>query len=57
MTDKERQGGLANLSSLSIRRPIGVLACASVVVVVGLFFAGQLPLALLPQIIYPQIRV
>ena len=34
-----------------------MLACASVVVVVGLFFAGQLPLDLLPQIIYPQIRV
>ncbi|MFH2053250.1 MAG: efflux RND transporter permease subunit [bacterium] len=54
MSDPGRRGGL---SSLSIRRPIGVLACASVVVVVGLFFAGKLPLDLLPQIIYPQIRV
>jgi hydrophobe/amphiphile efflux-1 (HAE1) family protein len=44
------------LPSLSIRRPIGVLAAASVVVVVGLFYVGQLPLDLLPQIIYPQIR-
>ena len=44
------------LSSLSIKRPIGVLAAASVVVVIGLFYAGQLPLDLLPQIIYPQIR-
>jgi hydrophobe/amphiphile efflux-1 (HAE1) family protein len=44
------------LSNISIRRPIGVLAAASVVVVIGLFFAGQLPLDLLPQIIYPQIR-
>lgn len=50
-------GRRSGLSSLSIRRPIGVLACASVVVVVGLFFAGKLPLDLLPQIIYPQIRV
>jgi len=54
MTGRKQPGGL---SSLSIRRPIGVLACASVVVVVGLFFAGQLPLDLLPQIIYPQIRL
>lgn len=45
-----------NLPSLSIRRPIGVLATSSVVVVLGLFFAGQLPLDLLPQIIYPQVR-
>lgn len=44
------------LSSLSIRRPIGVLAASSVIVVVGLFFAGQLSLDLLPQIIYPQVR-
>lgn len=48
-----RYGGLA---SLSIRRPIGVLAAASVIVVVGLFYLGQLSLDLLPQIIYPQIR-
>jgi hydrophobe/amphiphile efflux-1 (HAE1) family protein len=47
--------GRSTLSSLSIRRPIGVLAATSVVVVVGLFFAGQLPLDLLPQIIYPQV--
>jgi hydrophobe/amphiphile efflux-1 (HAE1) family protein len=45
----------AGLSSLSIRRPIGVLSAASVIVVVGLFYAGQLPLDLLPQIIYPQV--
>ncbi|MGD8866261.1 MAG: efflux RND transporter permease subunit [Gemmatimonadales bacterium] len=50
--DKKYRG----LSSLAIRRPIGTLAAASVVVVVGLFYVGQLPLDLLPQIIYPQIR-
>ena len=44
------------LASLAIRRPIGTLAAASVVLVVGLFYVGQLPLDLLPQIIYPQIR-
>ncbi len=54
MSESKTQRGL---SSLSIRRPIGVVACASVVVVLGLFFVRQLPLDLLPQIIYPQIRV
>jgi len=53
VSDDRSRRGLANLS---IRRPIGVLAAASVVVVVGLFYAGRLPLDLLPQIIYPQIR-
>ena len=53
MSDERKHGGLA---SLSIRRPIGVLAAASVIVVVGLFYVGQLPLDLLPQIIYPQVR-
>jgi len=51
--DDRKRGGLA---SLSIRRPIGVLAAASVIVVVGLFYLGRLPLDLLPQIVYPQIR-
>ncbi len=45
-----------NLPSLAIRRPIGTLALASVVVVVGLFSLSRLPLDLLPQIIYPQVR-
>lgn len=53
MGNGKRYGGLP---SLSIRRPIGVLAAASVIVVVGLFYLGQLPLDLLPQIIYPQVR-
>ena len=46
----------SGLPSLSIRRPIGVLAASSVIVVIGLFYAGQLPLDLLPQIVYPQLR-
>jgi hydrophobe/amphiphile efflux-1 (HAE1) family protein len=45
-----------NLSSLAIRRPVGTLCVASVVVVLGAFYLGRLPLDLLPQIIYPQIR-
>ena len=52
MSDEKRRG----LSSLSIRRPIGVLAATSVVIVVGLFYLGQLSLDLLPQIVYPQVR-
>jgi len=53
MSDEKQHRGL---SSLAIRRPIGTLAAASVVVVVGLFYVGQLPLDLLPQIVYPQVR-
>jgi len=44
------------LSSLSIRRPIGTLAIGSVVIVLGAYFARLLPIDLLPQIVYPQIR-
>jgi len=40
----------------AIRRPIGTLAIASVVVVLGLFFLSRLPLDLLPTIVYPQVR-
>jgi CzcA family heavy metal efflux pump len=45
-----------NLSSLSIRRPVGTLMLSAVVVVLGLFFLQRLPLDLLPTIVYPQIR-
>lgn len=51
-----RPAGQEGLSGLSIRRPIGVLAASSVIVVLGIFYAGRLPIDLLPQIIYPQIR-
>jgi CzcA family heavy metal efflux pump len=46
-----------NLSGWSIARPIGSVALASVVVVLGLFYARRLPLDLLPEIVYPQLRV
>lgn len=52
--EKSRGGGLA---SLCIRRPIGTLAIASVVFVVGLFFIERLPIDLLPDIVRPVIRV
>ncbi len=45
------------LTSTAIRRPIGTLALASVVFVLGLFFIERLPIDLLPTIDIPQIRV
>jgi CzcA family heavy metal efflux pump len=57
MIVRKRGDAPRNLSSWSIARPIGSVALASIIVVLGLFFAGRLPLDLLPQIIYPQIRV
>ncbi len=45
------------LTHAAIRRPVGTLAIASIVVVLGLFFVGKLPVNLLPQIEYPLIRV
>ncbi len=41
----------------AIRRPVGTLAIASVVFVLGLFFVSRLPVDLLPRIEYPQITV
>jgi hydrophobe/amphiphile efflux-1 (HAE1) family protein len=45
------------IAAMSIRRPIGTLALASVVVVMGFFFLDRLPVDLLPEIAYPEIRV
>jgi len=45
------------IASWSIRRPIGTLTLASVVVVLGIFFVNRLPLDLLPPIVYPSVRV
>jgi hydrophobe/amphiphile efflux-1 (HAE1) family protein len=44
------------LPSLAIRRPVGTVMLTSVVIVLGFFFLGKLPLDLLPSITYPQIR-
>ncbi len=46
-----------SISGWSILRPIGTVALALLVVVLGLFYAGRLPLDLLPQIVYPMVRV
>ncbi|MCC5789993.1 MAG: efflux RND transporter permease subunit [Opitutales bacterium] len=48
------RSGLANLC---IHHPIGTLAIASVVIVIGLFYIDRLPIDLLPPIEQPQIRV
>nr|PZN91012.1 MAG: AcrB/AcrD/AcrF family protein [bacterium] len=47
----------SNISSFSIRRPIGTIMLTSVVLVLGGFFLSGLPLDLLPSIVYPQLRV
>jgi hydrophobe/amphiphile efflux-1 (HAE1) family protein len=44
------------LPSTSIRRPVGTLMLTAVVIVLGVFFLGGLPLDLLPSITYPQLR-
>ncbi len=45
------------LTHSAIRRPVGTLALASVVLVLGLFFVDRLAVNLLPEVIYPHIRV
>jgi multidrug efflux pump subunit AcrB len=53
-TNGRRKEGLA---SHAIRRPIGTMAITAVVIVLGFFFFDRLPVDLLPEITYPQIRV
>ena len=42
---------------LAIRRPLGTLAITAVVLVLGLFATGRLPVNLLPNVVYPLVRV
>ena len=51
------RGGLATITRLAIRRPIGTLAITLVVFIGGLLSLQQLAVDLLPTIEYPQIRV
>jgi multidrug efflux pump subunit AcrB len=46
-----------SLSTLSIRRHIGVLMLTLTVIILGVFFITQLPVDLLPAITYPRIGV
>ena len=45
------------IASWSIRRPIGTVVLTSVALVLGSVFIGDIPLDLLPRIVYPSIRV
>ena len=45
------------LTHAAIRRPVGTTALATVVLVMGLFFVDRLPVNLLPEVVYPLIRV
>lgn len=54
MSAQPRRGGLAGWA---IRHPIGTLALASVILVLGSFFVGRLPIDLLPTVEYPHVRI
>jgi len=45
------------LTHAAIRRPLGTAAITSIVLVLGLFFIGRLPVDLLPEVVYPLVRV
>ena len=47
----------SGLTHSAIRRPVGTLAIASVVLVLGLFFVDRLPVNLLPAVEYPLVRI
>lgn len=49
--------GRRGLPSLAINRPIGTLMLMSVVFVIGSLLVSQLPVDLLPRIVYPNVRV
>lgn len=56
MSARGGSGRHRGLASASIRRPVGTVMLASVVLVLGLYFLSGLPLDLLPNIVYPQVR-
>jgi multidrug efflux pump subunit AcrB len=56
MSDPMRTRG-RGLAAAAIRRPVGTLALTSIVIVLGLFFLQRLPVDLLPEIAYPEVRV
>ena len=45
------------MTHAAIRRPVGTLAIASIVLVLGLFFVDRLPVNLLPEVEFPLVRV
>ncbi len=56
-TDEPVEKPRGGVARVAINRPVGTLAIASVVFVLGLFFLLRLPIDLLPEIEYPQLRV
>jgi len=61
MSEHQRAGGTMGdhrgLASWAIRRPIGTVMLTATLLILGLVFIGRLPVDLLPQIEYPQVRV
>ncbi|MCC5878562.1 MAG: efflux RND transporter permease subunit [Idiomarina sp.] len=57
MPDSSSSKSKHGLSAWSIRRPLSTLALTAVVLVLGVLFAGRMPVDLLPQVDYPHIRV
>jgi hydrophobe/amphiphile efflux-1 (HAE1) family protein len=57
LTHRKNGRKYSGISSASIRRPVGTMAIASLVIVIGFFLFDRLPVDLLPEINYPQIRV
>jgi len=47
----------SGLTHSAIRRPVGTIAIASVVLVLGLFFVDRLPVNLLPEVEFPLVRI
>jgi hydrophobe/amphiphile efflux-1 (HAE1) family protein len=45
------------ISHVAIRRPLGASAIAAVVIVIGAFMSGRLPVNLLPEVVYPLIQL
>ncbi len=54
MAEPRKEKGI---SSWSVNHPIGTMALATILIVVGILFSGRLPLSLLPEVEYPHIRV
>jgi len=57
MPDSDQSPRRGSLANLAIRRPVGTLSLAALVVVVGMFFIERLPVDLLPEVEFPHIRV
>lgn len=57
MNNADRPARSGGLAAWSIRHPVGVSMIALALVVLGAFFSLRLPIDLLPNIVYPEVRV